>query len=82
MSKHLQCVYIIADIGVTDRLTGKISEALRQKRKEMAMTYLRTRKSLEDVLKKRLASLELLHSTLLRVETSAGDIEVSVVGPE
>ena len=46
------------------------------------MTYLRTRRSQEDVLKKRLASLELLQSTLLRVETSAGDIEVSVVGLE
>ena len=46
------------------------------------MTYLRTRKSQKDVLKKRLASLELLQSTLLRVETSAGDIEVSVVGLE
>ena len=42
------------------------------------MTYLRNRKQHEDVLKKRLSSLELLQSTLLRVETSAGDIEVSV----
>lgn len=40
------------------------------------MTRLRARKQLEEVLKKRLGSLEVLHSTLLRVETSAGDIEV------
>lgn len=40
------------------------------------MTRLRARKQLEEVLKKRLSSLELLQSTLLRVETSAGDIEV------
>ena len=60
------------------RLTRQISDALRQKRKDFAMTYLRNRKQHEDVLKKRLSSLELLQSTLLRVETSAGDIEVSV----
>ena len=57
-------------------VTRQISDALRQKRKEIAMTRLRTRKQLEEVLKKRLGSLEVLHSTLLRVETSAGDIEV------
>ena len=40
------------------------------------MTHLRARKQFEEVLKKRLSSLELLRSTLIRVETSAGDIEV------
>ena len=40
------------------------------------MMHLRARKQLEEILKKRLSSLELLHSTLHRVETSAGDIEV------
>ena len=40
------------------------------------MTHLRARKQFEEVLKKRLSSLELLLSTLIRVETSAGDIEV------
>ncbi|TBU50771.1 Snf7-domain-containing protein [Dichomitus squalens] len=59
-----------------DDTTRQISDALRQKRKEIAMTRLRVRKQLEDVLKKRLSSLELLQSTLLRVETSAGDIEI------
>ena len=42
------------------------------------MTHLRARKQFEEVLKKRLSSLELLQSTLLRVETSAGDIEVRI----
>ena len=41
------------------------------------MSHLRSRKLLEDVLKKRLSSMGLLQSTLIRVETSAGDIEVS-----
>lgn len=59
-----------------DRRTQQISDALRQKRKDTALTYLRARKQLEEVLKKRLGSLELLQSTLLRVVTSAGDIEV------
>ncbi|KAI0647042.1 Snf7-domain-containing protein [Trametes meyenii] len=59
-----------------DDRTRQASEALRQKRKEVALTHLRTRKQLEDVHKKRLDSLGLLESTLLRVETSAGDIEI------
>ncbi|KAI0807317.1 Snf7-domain-containing protein [Fomes fomentarius] len=59
-----------------DQQTQQISDALRQKRKEIAMTRLRARKQLEEVLKKRLSSLDLLQSTLLRVETSAGDIEI------
>ncbi len=54
----------------------KISAALRQKRKEVALSHLRTKKQFEDLLKKRLTSLETLHSTLLRVEASAGDVEV------
>ncbi|KAI0670392.1 Snf7-domain-containing protein [Trametes maxima] len=59
-----------------DDRTRQASEALRQKRKEVALTHLRARKQLEDVHKKRLDSLGLLESTLLRVETSAGDIEI------
>ncbi|KAM5535167.1 hypothetical protein V8D89_011103 [Ganoderma adspersum] len=59
-----------------DDTTRQISDALRQKRKEIAMTRLRARKQLEEVLKKRLGSLEVLHSALLRVETSASDIEI------
>ncbi|KAI0748115.1 hypothetical protein C8Q80DRAFT_1270559 [Daedaleopsis nitida] len=50
-----------------DQHTQQISNALRQKRKETALTYLRARKQLEEVLKKRLGSLELLQSTLLRI---------------
>ena len=56
--------------------TSKISAALRQKRKEVALSHLRARKELEELLRKRLSSLDNLHSTLIRVETSAGDIQV------
>ncbi|KAI0374883.1 hypothetical protein BV20DRAFT_934733 [Pilatotrama ljubarskyi] len=59
-----------------DERTQQISGALRQKRKEIALTHLRARKQLEQVRTKRLESLGLLESTLLRVETSAGDIEI------
>ncbi|KAH9946121.1 uncharacterized protein BXZ73DRAFT_36916 [Epithele typhae] len=59
-----------------DERTQQASNALRHKRQETAMSYLRSRKQLQEVLKKRLISLELLQSTLLRVETSAGDIEI------
>ena len=71
---YVSCLRLLIDSAY--RRTQQITDALRQKRKEIAMTYLRGRKQLEEVLKKRLGSLELLQSTLLRVETSAGDIEV------
>ena len=60
----------------TDRCTEKATAALRQKRKELALSYIRSRKQLEDLLKRRLGSLETLQATLLRVEAAAGDIEV------
>ncbi|GBE82176.1 Snf7-domain-containing protein [Sparassis latifolia] len=59
-----------------DERSQQISSALRQKRKEVAMSHLRARKQWEDLLRKRLGSLETLQSTLIRVETSAGDIEI------
>ncbi|OBZ75418.1 hypothetical protein A0H81_04292 [Grifola frondosa] len=59
-----------------DQRLLQASMALKQKRKELALSHLRARKQLEDVLKKRLGSLDLLQSTLLRVEASAGDVEI------
>ncbi|KAF8480603.1 hypothetical protein JB92DRAFT_2766282 [Gautieria morchelliformis] len=60
---------------IEDR-ASKITEQLRRKRKEMAMSYLRSRKQLEDLLSKRLRSLETVQATLLQVESAAGDIEI------
>ncbi|KAF8583189.1 hypothetical protein K439DRAFT_1647301 [Ramaria rubella] len=60
---------------IEDRAT-KITEQLRRKRKEMAMSYLRSRKQLEDLLSKRLRSLETIQSTLLQIESAAGDIAI------
>ena len=62
----------------TDRTTKRISTALRQQQKSIALAHLRFKKSLEDVLTKRLGALQNLEATLMSVETAAGDIEVNV----
>jgi charged multivesicular body protein 7 len=59
------------------RTTSKISNALRQQRQSIALAELRFKKHLEDLLSKRLGSLHNLESTLISVETAAGDVEAS-----
>jgi len=59
-----------------DERAQQVTTALRQKHQEVALSHLRAKKQLEDLLKKRLASLDTLQSTLLRVEASAGDVEI------
>ncbi|KAK7036496.1 hypothetical protein VNI00_011693 [Paramarasmius palmivorus] len=59
-----------------EECTSKASEAVRNKRKSLAMSYLRSRHQLEDLLKKRLGALENLEGTLIQVEAAAGDIEI------
>ncbi|CCM04593.1 uncharacterized protein FIBRA_06774 [Fibroporia radiculosa] len=59
-----------------DRRSQQVSVALRQKRKEVALSHLRTKKQLEDLLSKRVNSLDTLQFTLHRVEASAGDVEI------
>ncbi|EGN93262.1 hypothetical protein SERLA73DRAFT_97977 [Serpula lacrymans var. lacrymans S7.3] len=56
--------------------SSKISTALREKRKNVALSHLRSKKQLEDLLEKRLGSLDMLRSTMIRVEAAAGDIEI------
>lgn len=58
-------------------LTEKASEALKLKRKPLALNHIRSRKSVQGLLDKRLGALENLESTLLTVEAAASDIEVS-----
>lgn len=60
----------------TNRTTKRISTALRQQQKSIALAHLRFKKSLEEVLTKRLGALQNLEATLMSVETAAGDIEV------
>ncbi|KAG5647289.1 hypothetical protein DXG03_000826 [Asterophora parasitica] len=62
--------------GKMDECTQKATLALQQKRKPIALSHLRLRKQLEDLLSKRLGSLDNLEATLLRVEAAAGDIEM------
>jgi len=59
-----------------DVCTAKIFSALGQKQKLIAMSYLKSKKQLEDLLAKRLRSLEVLESTLIRVEGAAGDVKI------
>ncbi|KAG1754636.1 Snf7-domain-containing protein [Suillus lakei] len=59
-----------------DQTTSNISNALRQQRKSIALAELRFKKHLDDMLSKRLGSLHNLESTLISVETAAGDVEI------
>jgi len=59
-----------------DDCTRKASSALQQKRKPLALSYIRSRKHLEDLLSKRLGSLSTLEATLITVEAAAGDVEI------
>ncbi|KAJ7047000.1 Snf7-domain-containing protein [Mycena alexandri] len=62
--------------GKIDHYTQEATAALQQKHKPVAMTYLRLRKQFEEVLRKRLGSLETLEGTLISVQTAAGDVEI------
>jgi len=53
-----------------------VSECLRSKRKDIAMTHLRAKKQLEETLQHRLGALENLHSTLIQVEQAAQNIDL------
>ncbi|KAH7913753.1 Snf7-domain-containing protein [Hygrophoropsis aurantiaca] len=59
-----------------DETNTEISNALRQQRKSIALTRLRYKKQLDDLLSKRLGSLQQLESTLISVEAAAGNIEI------
>ncbi|KAH9071169.1 Snf7-domain-containing protein [Lactarius deliciosus] len=59
-----------------DSHKAKAANAIRQQHKSLALSYLRSRKQLEEVLTQRLGSLEILQSTLLRVEAAAEDIQI------
>ncbi|KAL5532598.1 hypothetical protein ACEPAF_4372 [Sanghuangporus sanghuang] len=56
--------------------TQKIKECLGGNLKELAMTHLKSRKLYEELLGKRLGSLEILQSTLFQVEAAAQDVEI------
>ncbi|KAF4578879.1 hypothetical protein EYR36_000687 [Pleurotus pulmonarius] len=59
-----------------NELTTKASTALRANQKPVALSALKSRKQLADILGKRLGSLGVLEGTLLSVEAAAGDVEI------
>jgi charged multivesicular body protein 7 len=58
------------------RRADQVKENLRLKRKDIALSYLRSKKQLEELLPKRLRSLETIQTTLDQVESARHDIEV------
>lgn len=58
------------------RRQAKVEASLRAKNKEQALSYLRSRKALEELLQRRVASLETLHGVLVKIEQAAGDVEI------
>ncbi|KZV97027.1 hypothetical protein EXIGLDRAFT_608524 [Exidia glandulosa HHB12029] len=56
--------------------TERIATALRAAQKTLAMSYLRSRKQLEDLLSKRLGALDTLQSQLSAIERAVGDAEI------
>ncbi|KAJ3895708.1 Snf7-domain-containing protein [Lentinula edodes] len=59
-----------------DLCAQKAGEALKLKRKSIALSYLRSKKQLDELLTKRLSALSNLEGTLIQVEGAAGDIEI------
>ncbi|KAJ3851621.1 Snf7-domain-containing protein [Lentinula lateritia] len=59
-----------------DLCARKAGEALKLKRKSIALSYLRSKKQLDELLTKRLGALSNLEGTLIQVEGAAGDIEI------
>lgn len=54
----------------------KVETCLREKKREQAMSYLRSRKMLDELLEKRTKSLETLHGVLIKIEQAASDVEI------
>lgn len=76
-SQYSVFFYLPISYLLCNRSTQKATAALKQKHKPIALTHLRSRKLLEDLLQKRLGSLGVLEGTLMSVEAAAGDVEVS-----
>jgi len=70
------CSSFASEMTPSFRCTQKASAALRQKHRALALSHLRSRTQLEELLTKRLRSLHTLESTYIRVEAAADDIEV------
>lgn len=54
----------------------KVEACLREKKREQALSYLRSKKMLDELLEKRTKSIETLHGVLLKIEQAASDVEI------
>lgn len=55
---------------------SRVETCLREKKRKQALSYLRSRKMLEELLEKRTNSLETLHGVLIKIEQAASDVEI------
>jgi charged multivesicular body protein 7 len=60
---------------ITER-QEKVEAALREKKRDQALSYLRSRKMLEELLVTRTKSMETLHGILIKIEQAASDVEI------
>ncbi|KAL7412628.1 hypothetical protein BDY24DRAFT_341439 [Mrakia frigida] len=63
------------EMKISDQ-SNKLSYSLKNNQKPTALSHLRSRKTYEDLLAKRLGSMEIVQNVLIKVETAAGDIEI------
>lgn len=81
IAEYVLCCRMAAVTHVCSaRRTTKITTALRagESRKPLALSHLRSRKQLEDLLGKRLGALDVLQAQLAAVERAVGDAEVRI----
>jgi charged multivesicular body protein 7 len=55
---------------------AKIAKYLRSNQKDLALSHLRSKKALEDVLSKRTLAYENVHSVLLKIESAESDVAI------
>ena len=55
---------------------SKVEKCLKENSRSQALSYLRSKKTLEALLEKRVSTLETLHGILVKIEQAAGDIEI------
>ncbi|PWN37494.1 uncharacterized protein FA14DRAFT_114188, partial [Meira miltonrushii] len=55
---------------------SKVEKCLKENSKSQALSYLRSKKTLEALLEKRVGTLETLHGILVKIEQAASDVEI------
>ncbi|MCO5596155.1 hypothetical protein L7F22_050215 [Adiantum nelumboides] len=55
---------------------SKVEKCLKENSRSQALSYLRSRKTLEALLEKRVGTLETLHGVLVKIEQAASDVEI------